>query len=152
MKRTRPENAIPAALGDALGFNVHRLGLLFRRKLISSLHAYGLTPERWQVLTALAFEKRPITQAAIAQLTLLDRHSVSRMIKKMAAGGWVVKTDNPDDERGFLVSPTARARGEYPAIRRTLFRDFDGVLRSISAGERDRMIATAKKLMKAFGT
>jgi DNA-binding MarR family transcriptional regulator len=80
-----------SALEEALGYNIYRAGLLFRRELIHALADYRMTPEQWQVMMTLWHTGKPVNQSEIVQLLLKDKHTVSRIIQRLSRDGWIEK-------------------------------------------------------------
>ena len=100
-----------------------------------ALADYEMTPEQWQVMQALWSTEEDLTQNDVAHLTLKDKHTVSRILKRLERDGWIVKRPHPEDARAHVVEPTKRAwtlRGEVP---RKLNAHFDGILEVLDRGE-----------------
>lgn len=140
-------SAIPASLGGALGFNVYRLALLFRRHLVRTLREYDLTPEQWQVLAALAEATEPLSQSELSYVTLKDRHSMSRMLVRMEESGWVKRLPDPVDERVLRVRPTPRARRDTPRVRALLEQAFEPALTALPSAQRTQLMGSLHKLI-----
>ncbi|MBE7411538.1 MAG: MarR family transcriptional regulator [Leptospiraceae bacterium] len=92
-------------LDKQLGFNLYRASLLFRRELIRCLREYKITPEQWQALVHI-WDKGTTTQSEIANITLQDAPSISRMIGRLIKNGWIKKKINPNDKREIYLSIT----------------------------------------------
>ncbi len=96
-------------LDKQLGFNLNRAALLFRRELIRCLRDYKITPEQWQALVHI-WAKGETTQSEIAEITLQDAPSVSRMIGRLIKNGWIKKKNNPKDKREIFLNLTPSGR------------------------------------------
>lgn len=141
---------VPQNLDSALPYNIYRLALLLRRRLIRTLRDYDLTPEQWQILAALAGSDRPVSQMELSEITLKDRHSISRMLERMEENGWIVRSDDPNDRRAFLVSASAKARADHQKLYRLLMDAFQPVFQSISRNENEELMRISKKLISAL--
>jgi len=137
---------IPPALEQALGFNIYRTGLLYRRELIKALADYDLTPEQWQTLVAMWTNKGPCSQVEIVQLTLRDKHTVSRMIDRMEKNGWLSRRLHPQDKRVTLIEPTAKANRSREKIISTLYKHFDPINGVLTKSEHASLLSLLKKL------
>ncbi|QDG53504.1 MarR family transcriptional regulator [Persicimonas caeni] len=142
---------IPRSLEGALGFNITRVALLFRRELIVALQEYDLTPEQWQILVAIVESEQAVDQTALAQVTLKDKPNVSRILKRMERDGWVERVVNPEDARAKLVRPSEQATEQYPEIRRTLEGHFEELLRPLDAEVSTQMVELTHQLRKVLG-
>jgi DNA-binding MarR family transcriptional regulator len=59
-----------------------------------------------------------MNQARLAQLLDVAPISAGRLVERLEEGGWVVRTDNPNDRRELQVSLTAKASAVLTRARR----------------------------------
>lgn len=137
---------IPPVLDDALGFNVYRVALLFRNELMRALADYAMTPEQWQVVQALWSTTEDLTQNDVAHLTLKDKHTVSRILKRLERDAWITRRPHPDDARAYIVEPTKRAWTLRDEVPRRLNKHFAAIFDVLDDGERDDLLHMLKKL------
>ncbi|MEL6347682.1 MAG: MarR family transcriptional regulator [Myxococcota bacterium] len=140
---------IPASLDGALGFNITRVALLFRRELIEALRGYHLTPEQWQILVAIIETEQIVHQSTLSDLTLKDTPNISRILKRMERDGWIERAVDVDDARSKRVIATSYAREAYPDIRATLEAHFDARLRPV-AEETEQLMRLLHRLRGCF--
>lgn len=139
---------IPLVLDDALGFNLYRVALLFRRELMRALSDYELTPEQWQVMQTLWSTDEELNQNEVAHLTLRDKHTVSRILSRLERDGWIVKKPDPSDARAHIIVPTNEAqtlRDEVPTKLLDHFKDIQSVL---DDAEEEELLRLLKKLRR----
>lgn len=142
---------LPDFLEDSLNFNIYRTSLLLRREFIRSLAGYGITPEQWQVMAVLGFSKKPVSQRQIVELSLKDKHTVSRIISKMEKNGWVTKDKDSKDARITVINLTTTGQvlaKKIPAILKTRFKRLK---KTISEDEKRAALVTLKKLRTYLG-
>lgn len=137
-------------LRSALGFHVTRLAVLFRRRLIRALNQWGVTPEQWQVLISIVEQGVALSQNEVAQLTLKDRHAVSKMIDRMERNGWVTRKPSRSDARAFELEASAKARRELPKMRAALTKDFEPVYARMPADRRALLLELVLELSDAL--
>ena len=65
---------------------------------------FGLTSARWQVLSAIDLEGRPLTVSQIARRMGLTRQAVHRVINDLTKLGMVTSSPNLDHKRSLLFS------------------------------------------------
>lgn len=140
--------AIPKELGDALGFQIYRSGLLLRRHLMRALKDWGLTPEQWQTLAVLTYYEKPLTQQELCEVTLLDRHACSKMLARMNRDGWIKRVESPYDKRSKLISPTLKAKKETPKIIEALKGAFDPLWKKFTQKEKKETSLFCQKLFE----
>ncbi len=142
---------LPKELDDSLAFNIYRTSLLFRRELIRALAEYDLTPEQWQVLVTLWSKKHPINQQELVRLSLKDKPTISRMIKRMQQNGWVQLTPGSRDKRVVLVTPADKALSMKQEIFGRLRSHFKDLLKEFSQEEKQVTITHLKTLRNLLG-
>ncbi|ROS59221.1 DNA-binding MarR family transcriptional regulator [Frigoribacterium sp. PhB160] len=89
---------------------VTRAGRLIQRQSDELLREFGLGRTDFDVLAALVRHDGPMTPTAVADETLLSAPAVTKRIRLLGQAGLLEKRDNPDDGRGYLVTPTPRGR------------------------------------------
>jgi DNA-binding MarR family transcriptional regulator len=141
---------VPRALDEALGFNLYQVGLLFRRDLMRALAQHGLTPEQWQILVALEEQHAGLNQNQLAALTLKDKHSVSRILARMAAAGWVKRAKSQDDGRAVVVQSTAKSRAALGSMIDSLDGHFRRVNGALTLTERRSLLALLRRLREVL--
>src|SRR5262245_32041443 len=76
----------------------------------------GLTSARWQVLGAVAIEKRPPTVPQIARRMGLTRQSVHATVQRLVREGLLELGSNRDHRRSALVGLTEQGLASYRAV------------------------------------
>lgn len=142
---------IPPILDDALGFNIYRAGLLFRRELIRALAEYKMTPEQWQVMVALWSTGESLNQSEIVQLTLKDKPTVSRIIARLERDGWIEKRPSDNDGRVTIIQPTEQSLKLKEEVPQKLHAHFNHLLEGVSKEEQESLMQSLKKIRKLFG-
>ncbi len=152
---------------------VHEAFSRLARRLRALDHPYGLTNERLSTLaTVVAHE--PISVSALAEAEIVSLPTMSRMVAKLEAEGFLKRREDKFDGRGVLVSITAKGRMAYQratqhslthlkgtldamhpeqlAAIRTLLSILDGRQPSERAGEVERLYAIAPVGLCYFDT
>lgn len=142
---------IPAELNDALGFNLYRVAHLFRNELLRALADYQMTPEQWQVMQTLWASQQRLNQNDVAQLTLKDKHTVSRMLARLERDGWIVRQPDPADARAYLIEPSAQAASLRTEVPTRLYAHFIPILGALDANETQQLLVLLKKLRATLG-
>ncbi len=86
--------------------------------LESELVARGvkdISPSYGDVLFVLD-QRGPLALQDIARLTLKDKSTVSAVIKRLEAGGYVTKERSAGDSRVVVIGMTKKARGLRPVV------------------------------------
>jgi DNA-binding MarR family transcriptional regulator len=142
---------IPSELNDALGFNIYRVALLFRKELIHALADHQMTPEQWQIMRVLWSTDERLNQNDIAHLTLKDKHSVSRILARLERDGWIVRYSDPEDTRASLIAPTEQATYLRQNVPEQLYSHFAPILGVLSEDEARHLLSLLHKLRSRLG-
>jgi DNA-binding MarR family transcriptional regulator len=137
---------IPTVLNDALGFNIDRVAKLFRQELTRALVDYDLTPEQWQIMAVIWNGDEALNQQNITQLTLKDKHNVSRLIKRLEAKGWLEKHSDPDDARAFLITATQKGQAQREAVVDQLRHHFEKMGLGLTKQEEAQLLCMLKAI------
>ena len=131
------------AIGFVVGRSSHIMSQAFRATFSAAGHT--ITPEEWGLLNRL-WERDGQRQAELADATIRDRTTVTRLLDGMVAKGLVRRETDPTDRRAVQGWLTDEGR----ALRNQLIPISEGLLhratRGISKREIRVTIATLRKL------
>jgi len=114
----------------------------FARKLVGS----GVTVAEWVVLREM-FDTATTAPSALAVKTGLTRGAVSKLIDRLVQKDLVSRAEAADDRRYQDVGLTAAGRMLVPRLAAIADRNDEEFFAQLSAGERERLVATLKKLV-----
>jgi DNA-binding MarR family transcriptional regulator len=142
-----PEVPMPRKLSNYLCFAVYSANLAFGRAYKPILDALGLTYTQYIALVALS-EAESQTVKALGEKLFLESNTLTPILKKLEADGYLQRRRDPSDERQVLVSLTpagtallervdsqpvtdaAELGDEFPAVQSTVVRLRDNLLRN----------------------
>lgn len=114
------KNAGPAMpkLADFLCFAVYSANLAYGRAYKPILDALGVTYTQWIAIVAL-WEEDALTVGALGERLFLESNTLTPILKKLEALGFVQRRRDPGDERQVIVTltPAGRALRETGAQR-----------------------------------
>ncbi len=102
-----PEEAL--TLGKQLCFAVYSAAHAFTRAYKPLLDRFGLTYPQYLVLLAL-WQQDGMTVKRIGEEIGLDSGTLSPLLKRLEAAGYVARQRDPGDERQVIVSLTDKGR------------------------------------------
>lgn len=102
---------MPAAmpLDDQLCFSLYATSMAITRAYKPMLDQLGITYPQYLVLHAL-WEQDARTVGAIADRLALESSTITPLVKRLEAAGFVTRERNPEDERQVQVRLTPRGR------------------------------------------
>lgn len=117
VKNDPPAPTMPK-LADFLCFAVYSANLAYGRAYKPILDALGVTYTQWIAIVAL-WEEDGLTVGALGERLFLESNTLTPILKKLEALGYVVRRRDPADERQVIVTltPAGRALRETGAQR-----------------------------------
>ncbi len=100
----------PLPLDQQLCFALYAASLAMTRRYQPLLAELGLTYPQYVTLLAL-WEQDDLTVSALGERVALDSGTLTPLLKRMAAAGWLERLRDPDDERRVRIrlSPAGQA-------------------------------------------
>src|SRR5882757_1686102 len=92
-----------------LGFLLHDVARLLRRRFEQNARGSGLTRSQWQVLAYLA-QNEGINQSGLADLLEIEPITLGRIVDKLQVLRLVERRPDPSDRRVWLLHLTPAAR------------------------------------------
>jgi MarR family transcriptional regulator for hemolysin len=99
----------PAPSRTSLGFLIGDVSRLLRRDFDRRLAHVGLSQAQWRVLARLSVCEG-INQASLAEQIEIQPITLTRLIDRMGASGWVERRPDPKDRRAVRLCLTAKAQ------------------------------------------
>jgi DNA-binding MarR family transcriptional regulator len=148
--RGRKESAARAfRLEDHLFFHFSQILARRTRAINARLRPYGLDYSRWRALAVLQ-EHPGATMGELADLTSVDRTTLTRTLGLMEEAGLIVRRERKSDRRSLTISLTAKGRRMFARILPLTLAETDRALTGFSSQEigtlRDRLKRMAENL------
>ena len=99
-----------------VGFLIHDVARLMRKRFEQRAASLGFTRSQWQVLVHLA-KNEGIHQAGLAEILEVEPISLLRILDKLEARGLVERRQHPTDRRIWLLYLTASAHPSLALLR-----------------------------------
>lgn len=96
-------------LADFMCFAIYSANLAYGRAYRPILEALGLTYTQYITIVALA-EREHETVSSLGEMLLLESNTLTPVLKKLEATGYVRRERDPADERQVLVSLTTAGK------------------------------------------
>ncbi len=103
-----PAPAPPEDLDRTLGFVLHDVARLLRKRFDQRARGLGLTRSQWSVLAHLA-RHEGINQTALAEILEVEPITLARMVDRLETAGWIQRRNDPRDRRARLLFLTEKA-------------------------------------------
>lgn len=98
-----------------IGYILHKAAMVSKNNYSNQLNVLGITPGQFTVLKEIYYHNENTTElglapACIADRLECDRPTISGIIDRLEAQGWIVRLQHPDDKRSFLIQVTDKAK------------------------------------------
>ena len=100
-----------------LGFLIHDVARLLRKRFEQLSRDSGLTRSQWQVLAYLE-RNEGIHQSGLAELLEVEPITLGRIVDRLQEFSLVERQPHPSDRRIWLLRLTARARAKLDELHR----------------------------------
>ena len=122
-----------------LGFLLHDVARLLRRRFEQKARGLGLTRAQWQVLAYVA-EHEGMHQGALADILEIEPITLVRILDRLQTAGLVERRADPRDRRVWLLYLTPKARPVLDEIRVLGAATREEALAGVSAADRERLM------------
>lgn len=143
------------ANSPTLGFLVHDVARLLRKRFEQNARGFGLTRSQWQVLAYLE-RNEGIHQSGLAELLEVEPITLGRLVDKLQAMGLVERRPHATDRRIWLLHLTDLARPKLNDLRELGDLTRGEALAGVPEQDRDHLVKTLQalkaNLIQASGT
>ena len=128
-------------LDSAPAYRVYRLSRLLRHTLRRILGTAGLdvSPEQYFMLYKL-HQKDGVPQAQLADPAFGDYPNMTRMIDGLEKKGLVVRKNDPEDRRRYMIMLTDKARTQMRALEPVIIEERERIHTAFSDDEISQMM------------
>ncbi|MGB2624870.1 MAG: MarR family transcriptional regulator [Candidatus Acidiferrum sp.] len=133
-------------VGFWLRFVSNHVSHAFARKLLAS----RVTVAEWVVLREM-YRRDDMSPSVLAGLTGITRGAASKLIDRLVAKKLVSREGRTDDRRFQDIALTAAGRRVVPVLAALADQNDKEFFASLSAREREALVSTLKKLVRANG-
>ncbi len=109
-----------------------------------------ITPGQLRALVILSSQGAQ-RAGVLAQMLGVHPSTFTRTVDRLAAGGWVTRSENPDSRREVLVELTPRGERAVATVTRGRRREFAQVLASLPPQDRRRVVEGFELFAQASG-
>ena len=124
-----------------LGFLLHDVARLMRKRFEQHARGFGLTRAQWQVLAYLA-RNEGISQTGLADLLDIEAITLSRILDRLVDAGFVDRIPHATDRRVWRLRLTDAAKPKLKQVRELGEKTRTETLAGVSEGDRERLLKT----------
>ena len=95
-------------MNDSLGYRIHDLARLIRKRSDEESRDLGVTNSQWRVLVNV-FRQPGINQGTLAELMEVEPITTCRMVDRLEMAGLVERRRDPNDRRAWQIHLTDAA-------------------------------------------
>jgi DNA-binding MarR family transcriptional regulator len=132
-------------IGD---YPMHYIAAIQRQNQLNlgqALRAVNISVPMWRALGAL-HDRDGQTIGQIAEMTVLDRSSLGRLLEEMAAEGLVERENTPGDRRAVLIRLSAAGRRRFEVAQPIVLNHYRRLLHGVSEREYRTLLRLLRRL------
>jgi MarR family transcriptional regulator, transcriptional regulator for hemolysin len=133
------------ANSPTLGFLLHDVARLLKKRFEQNSRGSGLTRSQWQVLAYLA-QNEGINQTGLAELLEIEPITLGRIVDKLETMGLVERQPHPTDRRAWILHLKPAARPKLEQVRKLGDVTRSEALAGVSEADRQRLLKTLQAL------
>jgi DNA-binding MarR family transcriptional regulator len=124
----------------SIGFLVHEVARLFRRRFEDEARTHGVTLPQWRALVEI-YKSEGISQVSLAGCIDTDPMTLSGILERLEKRGLVERYPDPNDSRAKLARLTTDGAHLVTTARDVGRELYDNAVSGLSQAERDRVAA-----------
>ena len=132
-------------VNDYLGYLLGQANHALFKDFEAVVREAGLSSIEWRVLVTLSGHT-PMSVGQLAMEVLSQQPTVTRLVQRLAAQGWVSLSDDPTDQRRTLVSITATGQQKVTPLMAQAREHEASVLGTLDAADVRRLKEQLRKL------
>lgn len=132
---------------DRLGFLIHDAQRLLRKRFEIRGAEYGLSAAQWRLLVRVVKDEG-VPQARLAEILEIEPISVSRLLDRMEAGGWITRQQDAGDRRVRMIFPTDKSRSVFVAIKSVAGEVYEEALAGLTGEQRRALIGGLSRIVE----
>jgi DNA-binding MarR family transcriptional regulator len=126
-------------LERSLGFLIHDVSRLLRRRFDRRAQCLGLTRAQWAVIAHL-YRNEGVNQTTLAESLDVQKITLARLVDRLEQDGWVERRPDPGDRRANRLYLTEKVAPMWGRMRELAGEIFEEALEGLSGMERDDLI------------
>ena len=146
--RSRSPTADVSDLRSHIGFWLRFVSNHASHTFALKLEGSGVTVAEWVILREM-FDTQSTSPSALATATGLTRGAISKLIDRLVQKKLVSRSEASGDRRFQNIKLTSAGRTLVPRLSRIADQNEEEFFAQLSAEERERLLATLKKLVAA---
>ena len=115
------------------------------RALNQALRGFGLRVPEWRALAAI-YARQRCTMSELAELTTIDRTTLTRTVDRMQEAGWVARRADASDMRVVRLALTAAGERLFARVWPAVARLNDAALYGVPAGTVEKLRSTLMQM------
>jgi DNA-binding MarR family transcriptional regulator len=128
-----------SSLERSLGFLIHDVSRLLRKRFDRRAQRLGLTRAQWAVIAHL-HRCEGVNQTTLADVMDVQKITLARLVDRLEQDGWVQRRPDPEDRRANRLYLTGKVAPMWERMRRLAGEIFEEALAGLAPPERDELI------------
>jgi DNA-binding MarR family transcriptional regulator len=145
------KNKEPSHLKHHIGFWLRTVSNQVSHSFARKVEESGATVAEWVIIREMYSYKEPFPPSKLAEITMLSRGAVSKLIERLVSKGLVLREDSSGDRRFQQISLTKAGENLVPKLAKLADENDEFFFGSLTAKEKEQLIKTLKKVIEQAG-
>jgi len=141
----------PSHLKHHIGFWLRTVSNQVSHSFARKVEECGATVAEWVIIREMYSYKEPFPPSKLAEITMLSRGAVSKLIERLVSKGLVLREDSSGDRRFQQISLTKAGESLVPKLAKLADENDAFFFGSLTAKEKQQLIKALKKVIKRAG-
>lgn len=128
-----------------LGFLVYEVSRLLRRNYDQRVQHLGLTQAQWRALAHI-LHNEGLNQITLAERLEIKPITISRLLDRMQAAGWVERKADPDDRRATRLYISQSAKPLLETLGQFAYETREQAMSGLDEEERGQLFSLLAKM------
>ena len=142
-KKTAPDRSI--------GYLINDVARLLRRNFNRRVQPLGLTQTQWRAIATLSRDPG-MTHVALAEMLEIQPITLTRLIDRMEAAGWVERRSHPADRRAMQLYLTAKSEPILEEMYARAAETIGDALMGVTAAAEKQLVASLHRVKQNLAT
>jgi DNA-binding MarR family transcriptional regulator len=148
---TLPDQSENTSRPTGVCYLIGRLDHILNRRMLEALSPLGLTVSQYAALSFLDTQEQ-ISNAQLAERTLISPQSANEMVKQMNDKGWVERAPDPFHGRVVRLSVTVAGKALLLQAHATVARLESSMLADLTQTQRKTFQGNLRQVISVLGT
>ena len=134
--------------------NIYYTVSCLKKRAAEFFRPFELTDVQFNLMMLLRYQSENdggLTQAQLSEMMLVNRANITSLIDRMEKGGFVVRTESPDDRRSNIIKLTTKSQKYLAKIEPLYAAEVKKIMSCLSQQDQKKLVKIMGDLRESIG-